>query len=323
MERRELTSDGRLLGGVLVAFVAIALLAALDLASDFGHGTTIGHVLAEGAVFAVGMAGAVLWCAASSASCAASAPPVKRRSPWRSGSGSRKRRRAAGERKRGTCSRGSRRARPPIRAVGAVAGREGGGTAALERAQPQGDRGGPLDHRGDCEATSTRRLQEGRALRPQRSRRFLSRGPAASEHERAVGLLSRDCALRTRSSARREGPGPCRLRPTRRVRRAGPTPRSGAATAPSTGSSHAPAYRAATAERDPPRERCRERRPRRGRAAPVGRVQQGEHTLRPAPGDQVEIGHAASEQRVALAEVVVDVETGHHRGVALARLVHR
>ncbi len=47
------------MGGVLVAFVAIALLAALDLASDFGDGTTIGHVLAEGAVFAVGMAGAV------------------------------------------------------------------------------------------------------------------------------------------------------------------------------------------------------------------------------------------------------------------------
>jgi DNA-binding CsgD family transcriptional regulator len=45
--------------GVLVAFVAIALLAALDVASDLSEGTTVAHVLAEGALFCVGMIGAV------------------------------------------------------------------------------------------------------------------------------------------------------------------------------------------------------------------------------------------------------------------------
>lgn len=58
MERHELTSEGRLLAGVLVAFVAVALLAALDLASDLREGTTVGHVVAEGGVFLVGMVGA-------------------------------------------------------------------------------------------------------------------------------------------------------------------------------------------------------------------------------------------------------------------------
>ena len=59
MGRHELTSEGKLLVGVLVAFVAIALLAALDLASDLGEGTTVGHVVTEGSVFFVGMLGAV------------------------------------------------------------------------------------------------------------------------------------------------------------------------------------------------------------------------------------------------------------------------
>lgn len=59
MERRELTSEGKLLVGVLVAFAAIALLAALDIASDFREGTTLGHVLAEGGVFLLGLLGAV------------------------------------------------------------------------------------------------------------------------------------------------------------------------------------------------------------------------------------------------------------------------
>lgn len=59
MERHDLTSEGRLLVGVLVAFVAIALLAALDLVSDLREGTTVGHVVAEGGVFVVGMLGAV------------------------------------------------------------------------------------------------------------------------------------------------------------------------------------------------------------------------------------------------------------------------
>ena len=51
-------------------------------------------------------------------------------------------------------------------------------------------------------------------------------------------------------------------------------------------------------------------------------MQQGEDPQRAVGGDQVEIGHAASEQRVALAEVVVDVQAGHHRAEPSARLVH-
>jgi DNA-binding CsgD family transcriptional regulator len=60
LARGELTSEGRLLAGVLVAFAAVALLAALDIASDLREGTTVGHVLAEGGVFLVGLLGAVI-----------------------------------------------------------------------------------------------------------------------------------------------------------------------------------------------------------------------------------------------------------------------
>ena len=55
----DLTSEGRLLIGVLVAFVAVALLAGLDLALDLHQGTTIVHVLTEGGVFLVGLIGTV------------------------------------------------------------------------------------------------------------------------------------------------------------------------------------------------------------------------------------------------------------------------
>ena len=51
-------------------------------------------------------------------------------------------------------------------------------------------------------------------------------------------------------------------------------------------------------------------------------MQQGEDPQRAVGGDEVEIRHAASEQRVSLAEVVVDVQAGHHRGESAARLVH-
>jgi DNA-binding CsgD family transcriptional regulator len=57
--RHELTSEGKLLLGVLAAFVGVALLAGLDLASDLREGTTVGHVVAEGGVFFVGLLGAV------------------------------------------------------------------------------------------------------------------------------------------------------------------------------------------------------------------------------------------------------------------------
>jgi DNA-binding CsgD family transcriptional regulator len=59
LDRQHLTSEGRLLTGVLLAFAAVALLAVLDLASDLGEGTTIAHVVAEGGVFGVGFLGAV------------------------------------------------------------------------------------------------------------------------------------------------------------------------------------------------------------------------------------------------------------------------
>jgi DNA-binding NarL/FixJ family response regulator len=58
--RQNLTSEGRLLAGVLVAFAVVALLAAVDLASDLGEGTTVGHVLAEAGVFVVGLLGAAV-----------------------------------------------------------------------------------------------------------------------------------------------------------------------------------------------------------------------------------------------------------------------
>ena len=60
MGGQNLTSEGRLLTGVLVAFAVVALLAALDLASDLREGTTVGHVLAEGGVFVVGLLGATV-----------------------------------------------------------------------------------------------------------------------------------------------------------------------------------------------------------------------------------------------------------------------
>jgi len=53
-----------------------------------------------------------------------------------------------------------------------------------------------------------------------------------------------------------------------------------------------------------------------------GIVQQGEHPPWAVGGDQVEIGHAAPEQRVSRAEVVPNVQTRHRPGVSLARLVH-
>jgi DNA-binding CsgD family transcriptional regulator len=58
LQDRELTSDGRLLTGVLVAFIVIALLAALDLASDLREGSTLPHVLVEGTLALLGLLGA-------------------------------------------------------------------------------------------------------------------------------------------------------------------------------------------------------------------------------------------------------------------------
>ncbi len=56
----DFTSEGRLLGGVLGAFFVIAALAAIDVAFDLRGGTTLGHVLAEGGVIVLGLAGSVV-----------------------------------------------------------------------------------------------------------------------------------------------------------------------------------------------------------------------------------------------------------------------
>ena len=60
MRGSKLTSEGRLLGGVLVAFVLVVVLSIVDLAVDLQEGTTLRHALAEGGVIAVGLAASVI-----------------------------------------------------------------------------------------------------------------------------------------------------------------------------------------------------------------------------------------------------------------------
>ncbi len=60
MEARDLTSERGLLAMILAAFAGVAVLAAVDLLSDLGEGTTVGHVATEGAVVLVGLAGSVV-----------------------------------------------------------------------------------------------------------------------------------------------------------------------------------------------------------------------------------------------------------------------
>jgi hypothetical protein len=56
----ELTPDGRLLGGVLLAFFVVAVLAALDLGSDLQEGAAFGHVAIEGGITVVGLLGSLV-----------------------------------------------------------------------------------------------------------------------------------------------------------------------------------------------------------------------------------------------------------------------
>jgi DNA-binding CsgD family transcriptional regulator len=56
----DVTSERRLLAGVLVAFLAVAVLAAVDLSTDLREGTTLGHVSTEGGVILVGLAGSLV-----------------------------------------------------------------------------------------------------------------------------------------------------------------------------------------------------------------------------------------------------------------------
>ena len=59
MRRSDFTSEGRLLAGVLVAFLTVAVLAAIDIFSDLREGTTVSHVVSESGVFLVGLLGSI------------------------------------------------------------------------------------------------------------------------------------------------------------------------------------------------------------------------------------------------------------------------
>jgi len=56
----QLTSEGRLLAGVMTAFLTVALLAAVDMVADLAGGTTFRHVAFEGALVLLGLGGAAL-----------------------------------------------------------------------------------------------------------------------------------------------------------------------------------------------------------------------------------------------------------------------
>ena len=58
MSQSAFTSERRLLIGLLVAFVAVALFAAVDIGSDLREGADLAHVSAEAAILLVGLAGA-------------------------------------------------------------------------------------------------------------------------------------------------------------------------------------------------------------------------------------------------------------------------
>jgi hypothetical protein len=97
---------------------------------------------------------------------------------------------------------------------------------------------------------------------------------------------------------------------------------AGAVTAPSTGSSHLPAYVASTSCTRAAHGVMSKPRLTEVEQHGPGVVQQGEHAKRAVGGDQVQIGHAAPEQRVSLTEVVMNVQARHHPGEPFARLVH-
>ncbi|HEY8945974.1 MAG TPA: hypothetical protein VIM73_17015 [Polyangiaceae bacterium] len=60
LDGENLTSEGRHLTGLLVAFTAVALLAGLDLWTDLSEGATLGHVLAEAGALSIGLLGSVV-----------------------------------------------------------------------------------------------------------------------------------------------------------------------------------------------------------------------------------------------------------------------
>jgi len=59
MRKTDFTSERRVLFGVLLAFLAVALFAAVDIVADLREGTALGHVAAEAAIFVVGSLGSI------------------------------------------------------------------------------------------------------------------------------------------------------------------------------------------------------------------------------------------------------------------------
>jgi DNA-binding CsgD family transcriptional regulator len=59
LRHSDFTSEGRLLAGVLVAFLAVAVFAAIDIFSDIREGTTVSHVVSESGVLLVGLLGSI------------------------------------------------------------------------------------------------------------------------------------------------------------------------------------------------------------------------------------------------------------------------
>jgi DNA-binding CsgD family transcriptional regulator len=55
----DFTSERRVLTGVLLAFLAVALFAAIDISADLGEGTTVAHVAVEAAILLVGLLGSL------------------------------------------------------------------------------------------------------------------------------------------------------------------------------------------------------------------------------------------------------------------------
>ena len=60
LEQQQLANGGRLWAILLGVFAIIAVLAAMDLASDLEEGATVTHLAMEASIFAVGFAGAVV-----------------------------------------------------------------------------------------------------------------------------------------------------------------------------------------------------------------------------------------------------------------------
>ena len=52
-------SERRFLVGVLLAFIGVALFAAIDISADLREGSTTGHVVAEGAILLVALVGSM------------------------------------------------------------------------------------------------------------------------------------------------------------------------------------------------------------------------------------------------------------------------